>query len=116
MSWDRKRPQGLGGQRAAKIVDADEAMPRDIASALKKSRRMSPAMAIDWADGALASIGRNITDHRHDPRTGDHLRAARSDAAALYACLTAAIESLPPAPPLERWPGSEMGVSSVRQG
>lgn len=116
MSWERKRQAGLGGQRAAKMLDVEQAMPKDIAAALRKARRMSSGQAIEWADAALASIGRNISDHRHDPRTGDHLRAAQSDAAALYACLMAAIGSLPPPPPLERLPGSDLGVASVRQG
>lgn len=116
MQWERKRPAGLGGQRVAKILDADRDMPKDIAAALKRSRRMSPGQCIDWADAALSSIGRNISDHRHQPGVGDHLRAAQSDAAALYACLTAAIQGLPATDPTVRVPGSEMGVASVRQG
>lgn len=116
MTWERKRQAGLGGQRAARLLDTDTSMPKDIAAALRKARRMSTGNAIDWADGALASIGRNISDHRHDPRTGDHLRAAQSDAAALYACLTAAIDALPPAPPLDRLPSADLGVASIRQG
>jgi hypothetical protein len=116
MQWERKRPAGLGGQRVARVFDTEHGMPKDIADALKKARRMGPGQCVDWADAALSSIGRNITDHRHQPGVGDHLRAAQHDAAALYACLTAAIQGLPATDPTVRVPGAEMGVASIRQG
>ena len=114
--WERKSPRGLGGQQAAKVLDAERGMPKDISAALRKARRLSMSDAISWADAALTSIGRNISDHRHDPRTGDHLRAALSDAASLYACLLAAVEGLPPAPLLDRLPDASLGLARVRQG
>lgn len=116
MAWERKRPSGLGGQRAAKILDVERDMPKDIAEALKKARRMAPVQCVDWADAALSSIGRNISDHRRQPGVGDHLRAALNDAAGLYACLLAATRDLPPTEPTVAVPRAEMGVASVRQG
>lgn len=114
--WERKRPAGLGGQRAAAVLDGEMAMPKEVAKALKRARSMSPAQCIAWADAALSSIGRNISDHQHQPGAGDHLRAAQIDAATLYACLTAVVQGLPPTDPTVRVPRSEMGVASVRQG
>lgn len=116
MRWETKAPRMLGGQRAARVIEGEQGMPKDIAAALKKARRMSPAQAVDWADASLSSIGRNITDHRHAPGVGDHLRAALLDTASLYACLLAATQSLPPTDVTVQVPRSEMGVASVRQG
>ena len=115
MAWDRKERAGLGGQKAAKAL-ADNDMPKEIATALKRARKMSPAMCIEWADAALATIGRNLADHRNHPQTGDYLRAAQSDAAALWACLEAALDRQPPPEPLDRLPSAALGVASARQG
>jgi hypothetical protein len=114
--WEKKRPNQLGGQKGARLLDDEQGLPKDVAAALKKARRMSANQAVDWADAALSSIGRNLTDHRHAPGVGDHLRAALLDAASVYACLTAAIESLPPTEVTTKVPRSEMGVTGIRQG
>lgn len=114
--WEKKRPVGLGGQRAAAAVDEGSRFPKDIAKALRLARRMSPIQCIDWVDASLSSIGRNLVDHQRDPaRTGDHLRAALSDAAALYACLLVAVESQP-VPTVSVAPGAAAGVATIRQG
>lgn len=116
MAWEKKRPVGLGGQRAAEAVDESSRYPKDIAKALRLARKMSPIQCVDWVDSSLSSIGRNLIDHQRDPaRTGDHLRAALSDAAALYACLVVAVDSQP-VPAVSVAPGSVAGVASMRQG
>lgn len=113
--WEKKAPTTLGGQRAAQAVSG---LPKDIASALKKARRLGAGEALEWADASLATIGRNISDHRREPGTGDFLRAALSDAAALYAVLTAAVEvqpnlGRPGGPPAV---SAALGVAAFRQG
>ena len=116
MGWERKARTGLGGQAAARALGTDDQMPREIRKALKRARKMSPSACIEWADGALATIGRNLAEHAKHPGSGDYLRAAQSDAAVLWACLEAAVTTLPEPPPLDRLPSAALGVASVRQG
>lgn len=114
MGWERKRAAGLGGQRAARAVDVGARLPKDIAEALRKARRLSVGEGVQWADAALSTIGRNIHDYRMTANA-DFLRAAQSDAAALYACLLAASEGSPVEESFVI-PGAAEGVARVRQG
>lgn len=115
--WERKPRNVLGGPVVGRMVDTAQGMPREISKALKRTRRMAQGDRISWADSSLSSIGRNLVDHSRDTSgTGDHLRAALLDAAALYACLRAAVDDLPPVSRLERLPSAADGVASVRQG
>lgn len=119
MGWERKPSHVLGGVAVGRVIDGERALPKSLAKVLRRARSMAQSDRLSWADSSLAAIGRNILDHQRHPETGDFLRQALSDAEALYAVLTAAVEALAPPvglPPVEPRPTADLGVASVRQG
>jgi hypothetical protein len=120
MRWERKPSQRvIGGIRVAQALEEEDKLPKAVAKALKRARRLGQNDRLGWADTSLAVIGRNIIEHRKHPETGDFLRQALDDATTLYAVLTAAVEALGPPvglPPVEPRPTAELGVSTAYQG
>lgn len=120
MAWERKPSQRvMGGFQAARMLEGGHELPPEMVKALRVARRMDMTAKLDWADSSLSVIGRNVSEHRRHPETGDFLRAALSDAVALYAVLAEAVEALPPPvglPPVEARPTASLGVASLRQG
>lgn len=120
MRWERKpTTRVIGGVQVARALEEEDSLPRPLKKALQRARRLGQGDRLGWADSSLAVIGRNISEHRKHPATGDFLRQAQSDAETLWAVLTAAVEALGPPvglPPVEPRPTADLGVSTVYQG
>jgi hypothetical protein len=120
MTWARKPSvRVIGGIRVAQAIEGENALPRPLQKALRVARRMDQGARLSWSDSSLAVIGRNISEHRKHPETGDFLRQALDDATTLYAVLTAAVEGLGPPvglPPVEPRPTADLGVAALHQG
>lgn len=120
MTWARKpSTRAIGGLRVAQVIEGEQALPRPLQRALRVARRISQDDRLAWADTSLAVIGRNISDHRRHPETGDFLRQALDDTTTLWAVLSAAVEGLGPPvglPPVEPRPEASWGVAGMHQG
>lgn len=120
MRWERKPSiRTFGGVKVGQAVEDELSLPKPLAKALHVARLMAQADRLGWADTSLAVIGRNISDHRRHPDTGDFLRQALDDATTLWAVLSAAVEGLAPPvglPPVEPRPTADLGVASVHRG